>query len=258
MDEVVLSIVTISYNSSGDGLEKTISTIVDQKLDNPLIEYIVIDGGSTDDSFGVYEKFRSSIDFFVSERDQGISDAFNKGVRAASGKYIWFVNAGDYPSDGALSYMLSILSSASDGIVYADMYWVELDGEQRTLLAAENYESKINYVMPFMHPSTIVSAEVFKSVGLFDLRLKRAMDYDLFIRAYKYGYRARKINKVISHMSAGGVHDLDYHKTVYEVFKVAYFSNSSFIKSFLAMVYTYLCQKSPVFIFVKTKLRTFL
>lgn len=255
-DKIVLSIVTISYNSAADGLEKTISSIVDQKKDNSQIEYVVIDGGSTDDSHNIYDAFRPQFDFFVSERDKGISDAFNKGVKAATGRYIWFINSGDYPSEGALSYMVSALSGESEGIIYGDMYWIEADGEIKELLAAEDYERKINYVMPFMHPSTIVSREVFNSVGLFDNRLKRAMDYDLIIRAYKYGYRAKKVNRTLSHMTAGGVHDLDYKKTVFEVFKVAYFSNGELAKSFVAMIYTYLCQRSTLFNFIKRAVRT--
>lgn len=256
-DQIILSVVTISYNSAEDGLEKTISKIVGQKKDNMLIEYIVIDGGSTDNSHNIYEKFRSEINYFVSEKDKGISDAFNKGVRAATGKYIWFINAGDYPSEDALPYMVSTLSGESEGIFYGDMYWVEASGKSIELLASEDYERKINYVMPFMHPSTVMSREVFSSVGLFDIRLKRAMDYDLIVRAYKYGFRAKKINRTISHMTAGGVHDLDYKKTVFEVFKIAYFSNGELTKSFLAMIYTYLCQRSPLFNFVKEKLRVF-
>ncbi|MBD8192849.1 glycosyltransferase [Pseudomonas fluorescens] len=254
-DQVVLSIITISYNSAGDGLERTIASIVEQKDNSPLIEYIVIDGGSTDDSHEIYSRYRSRIDFFTSERDKGISDAFNKGVRAANGKYLWFINAGDYPSSGSMSYMLSALQSEPEGILYGDMYWVKSDGEQLELRAAEDYAKKINYVMPFMHPSTIVSSEVFESIGLFDSRLKRAMDYDLLLRAYRYGFRAKKLNRVLSHMTAGGVHDVDYGKTVFEVFKVAYFSNSGLVKPFMAMIYTYLCQRSPIFNSIKRLLR---
>jgi glycosyltransferase involved in cell wall biosynthesis len=77
-DRIVLSVITISYNSAGDGLERTIASIVEQKDNNPLIEYLVIDGGSTDDSHEIYSRYRSRIDFFTSERDKGISDAFNR------------------------------------------------------------------------------------------------------------------------------------------------------------------------------------
>ncbi|MCP1505543.1 glycosyltransferase involved in cell wall biosynthesis [Pseudomonas marginalis] len=244
---MILSIVTIAYNSERFGLEKTLHSVISEIDSNPDVEYVVIDGASTDGSSEIYNRYLDRIDFFSSEKDKGISDAFNKGVRHSAGKYIWFVNSGDYLVEGAILSVLNILRVADEDIFYGDMYWVSGVGKSTLLVASKNYEKKISYVMPFMHPSTLVSREVFEAVGIFDIRLKHAMDYDLFLRAHKYGFKAKKIDMALSSMTAGGVHDTKYHKTVYEVFRVSFLSGGGLIMALGAMVYTYLCQRSATF-----------
>jgi glycosyltransferase involved in cell wall biosynthesis len=250
----LLSIVTISFNSLNDGLEQTLCSVIDSKNKSNEIEYIVIDGGSTDGSSELYERYNDQIDVMLSEKDKGISDAFNKGVMLASGKFIWFINSGDYLNENALEIILDSLKITSSDILFGDMYWVEPNKEALLLVAKSTYKEKIKYVMPFMHPSTIVSKQVFNKIGLFDLRLKRAMDYDLFLRAHLYGFIAEKIDVPFSFMVAGGTHDVAYHKTVREVMKISTFSGSGFIKAFSWMMYTYLCQKSPLFNIIKAKI----
>jgi len=121
---MILSIVTIAYNSERFGLEKTLHSVISEIDSNPDVEYVVIDGASTDGSSEIYNRYLDRINFFSSERDKGISDAFNKGVRHSAGKYIWFVNSGDYLVEGAISSVLNILRVAHEDIFYGDMYWV--------------------------------------------------------------------------------------------------------------------------------------
>ncbi|NMZ42809.1 glycosyltransferase family 2 protein [Pseudomonas proteolytica] len=248
---IFLSIVTIAYNSKMLGLETTLRSVISGIDSNPEVQYVVIDGASTDGSSEVYIQYADRIDFFSSEKDKGISDAFNKGVKCSAGKYIWFVNSGDYLVEGVMSSVLEILKGADEDVFFGDMYWVGEAGDTTLLVANSNYERKINYVMPFMHPSTLVSRKVFEAVGLFDIRLKHAMDYDLLLRAHKYGFKAKKIDMALSSMAAGGVHDTKYHKTVYEVFKISFLSGGGVVKALSAMVYTYLCQRSAIFRVIK-------
>lgn len=243
MSEIKLSIVTIAYNAVNQGLEKTLSNIIGEKKKFNNIEYIVIDGKSTDDSSSIYNKYKDGFDVFVSEDDFGISDAFNKGVKYSKGKYVWFVNAGDFISENILDDVLSFLDENSEYIIYGNMNWISSDGNISLLTPDSNYEEKIYYSMPFLHPSTIVPRSIFNTVGLFDCRLKRAMDYDLVLRAFIYGYRAKKVNLCLSSMIAGGVHDRDYIKTLLEVFKVSIFSGSNIITAIKYLIYTYYCQK---------------
>ena len=92
MKKPILSIITITYNA-GKVLEPTIRSIIEQDYDG--IEYLIIDGGSTDDTLAIAEKYKDRIAFLVSEKDNGLYDAMNKGLHAATGDYVWFMNAGD-------------------------------------------------------------------------------------------------------------------------------------------------------------------
>lgn len=245
-DKKLISIVTISFNSINEGLNETLSSVFEAKSLYDGIEYIVIDGDSTDGSKDVYAQYSEHIDFFVSEKDKGISDAFNKGVNLATGKFIWFVNSGDYLNINALDNIIATLNNTENDIIFGNMYWVD-NNKKELLFSNPDYQKKISYIMPFMHPSTIVSKKVFNKIGLFDLRLKRAMDYDLFIRAHLYGFVAEKVDVSFSYMASGGTHDISYHKTVFEVMKVSIFSGGNCVKATFWMLYTYSCQKSVLF-----------
>lgn len=246
-NDIVLSIVTIAYNACGDGLEDTVLSVVKQKTKR--VEYLVVDGGSNDNSSVVYNKYQSYFDFFVSEKDRGISDAFNKGVRNATGRYVWFLNAGDKLADGAINNVINFVESQNPDIVFGNMIWV--DNAEVLLRPAACYQSKIAYVMPFLHPSTIMKMKIFDTIGYFDLRLKRAMDYDIALRAHLTGFIAAKLDVTLSYMSAGGVHDEDYWKTLREVYKISCFSGANFLIAALAMLYTFLSKKSRLFVAVK-------
>ena len=95
----LFSIITVVYNGE-KYLEKTIESVIKQKFKN--FEYIVIDGGSTDNSVKIIEKFEKKIDYWVSEKDRGIYDAFNKGMRVSKGKFIGFINSDDIYKKNAL------------------------------------------------------------------------------------------------------------------------------------------------------------
>jgi glycosyltransferase involved in cell wall biosynthesis len=247
-----LSIITIAYNAYNEGLEQTIKSVIEQKNEN--IEYILIDGGSNDDSYRIYEKYNNHFDYFLSESDKGISDAFNKGVMSSKGDYIWFLNAGDYLNTGSVERVLDFLSHNDESIIYGDMFWV--DEKETTLLCpSSNYQKKIRYIMPFLHPSTVVNKGLFDDVGYFDINLKRAMDYDLLLRGYLASHRAIKIGYPLAYMTAGGVHDEDYFETLKEVRNISIKNGSNPILSSVAMVYTYLNKKSRLFFYIKEHLR---
>jgi len=89
-----VSFITVVFNDK-ENLEKTISAIKNQKYTNT--EIVVIDGGSTDGTLDIIEKYKDVITYSVSEKDKGIYDAMNKGLKAAAGDYVWFMNSGDVP-----------------------------------------------------------------------------------------------------------------------------------------------------------------
>lgn len=91
-DKLLISIITVVYNGE-EYLEETIQSVINQTYDN--VEYIIIDGASTDGTLDIIKKYADKIDYWISEKDEGISAAFNKGILVASGKYLNFLNAGD-------------------------------------------------------------------------------------------------------------------------------------------------------------------
>ncbi|MFM7854270.1 MAG: glycosyltransferase family 2 protein, partial [Flammeovirgaceae bacterium] len=119
----LVTIVTPSFNQ-GKYLERTIQSVLLQ--DYPNIEYIVIDGGSTDNSVEIIQKYQDKISYWVSERDKGQSDAINKGWRLAKGTYCSYLNSDDALEQGAVSKVVnSFLANPDVGVVYGDYTFVD-------------------------------------------------------------------------------------------------------------------------------------
>ncbi len=114
MNQPKVSIVTVVYNDA-KGLEKTIKSVINQTYKN--VEFIIIDGGSTDGTVEIIKKYEDYIDYWVSEEDKGIYDAMNKGIKAATGTWINFMNAGDVFVD------CEVLSSI-DFLAYQNLYLI--------------------------------------------------------------------------------------------------------------------------------------
>ena len=151
-----LSIVTINYNNAG-GLKRTAESICIQNAKTEHIEWIVIDGGSTDESLDIIKFHNTYIDYWVSERDGGIFDAMNKGLQQASGTYIIFMNAGDSFVQGLLTP--SFLDGLKGDIFYGDIY----------LLTASKQTYKKQSVYPdfiYMLGRTLCHQSVFMNTAL--------------------------------------------------------------------------------------------
>lgn len=181
MDKV--SIVTISLNSV-KVIEKTILSIINQTYKN--IEYIVIDGGSTDGTIDVICKYRRFITYFVSEPDEGIYYAMNKGIEAATGKWINFINAGDYfyKNDSMERIICSIPDNQDYDVVYGYIVHSFNYGEY---IRKRIPLSSFSYCMPLGHPSSIVKTEIMKRFK-FECRYHIAADYNFFYQLYTNGY----------------------------------------------------------------------
>ncbi len=129
-----VSIITVTYNAAED-LEKTIQSVIEQTYKN--IEFIIIDGNSSDQTRWIIEKFSEGIDKIVSEPDNGIYDAMNKGISLASGKYLHFLNAGDYfCNENSLELLLESAGCEYD-VIYGDIMLVQVDGRERHHKAME-------------------------------------------------------------------------------------------------------------------------
>jgi len=197
---VKISIITITWNSERY-IEETITSVANQTY--PNIEYIIIDGGSTDATLDIIKKYEPKIDRWISEPDGGIADAMNKGLALATGDYILFLHSDDYLLNPSVVEQAVPHLTAPYDIV---MFNIILERNSRKTLSIPRGLNKwINFKTGVYHQSVFCSNKLFKQIGIFDTQFKIVMDYDFFLRAYKTNTISKKINLPISVMRQVGL-----------------------------------------------------
>jgi len=175
-----LSIITVNYNNL-EGLKKTVKSVLHQTWKE--FEYIVIDGGSTDGSKDFIESQRDKIDYWVSEQDKGIYNAMNKGIKAASGEYLLFLNSGDVLIDNP-NILNFCKEKLQEDIVAFDCF---LEKENKVVGRRAHIEKPtLFYVIQygFKHQSTFIKKSLFEKLGLYNEFYKIASDYEFWIRCF--------------------------------------------------------------------------
>lgn len=174
------TIITVTYNCA-EILEETIQSVLGQ--DYPDVEYIIIDGGSTDSTMDIVNRYRDRLAKVVSEPDRGIYDAMNKGIALATGDYINFMNAGDrFASTSILSEVEKALFESEIGILYGNTQTVADEGQTVvTHKPSPLYQMKRHGV--FCHQSAFIRADYHKR-NPFDISFKSMADYNFFRKAY--------------------------------------------------------------------------
>ncbi|GHT32682.1 glycosyl transferase [Bacteroidia bacterium] len=172
-----ITVITVAFNNRA-GLEKTLQSVVSQ--DYLDLEYIVIDGGSTDGSVEVIKQNETYITQWISEKDSGIYNAMNKGISRATGDWLCFLNGGDvFVNDQVLSQVADALSNTDAEIVYGN-HIVEKDGEQIEVTAKE--PCNLHHIW-FCHQSAFVRLPLLQKFG-FDERHKFSADFKFFKQCY--------------------------------------------------------------------------
>jgi GT2 family glycosyltransferase len=189
-----ISIVTITFNNF-DELVKTLDS-----TENVDCERIVINGGSCQKTNTFLAERKDLIS--LSERDQGISDAFNKGIQLATKKAIWFLNSGDVCLDKSFITFADKMIPAFD-FVYSPIVFD--DPEVGQFIMNPIPDRPLGLGIPYLHPGFIVSSRVFREVGLFDLNFKLAMDYELMCRMQKHEYKGQLFTVPSVLMDGSGV-----------------------------------------------------
>lgn len=199
---IIISVITVAYNSQKT-LQRTIDSVKSQS--NDKIEYIVIDGKSSDNTVRILEENSSFITNWISEPDKGIYDAMNKGLRLSRGKYIIFMNSDDWFEESALPRVLPVLESSSASIVYGHTN-IWLDGVFIGKKIADPISpGKIPLRMPFSHQSCFVLRSTMESLGGFSLDYKVVSDFDMIISILKCKKsEVLEINFPVSGFSVGG------------------------------------------------------
>ncbi|TLV02662.1 glycosyltransferase family 2 protein [Dyadobacter luticola] len=202
-----VSILTVVYNGAA-----TIRSCIDSvlKQDYSDIEYIIVDGNSTDGTQEIVTSYGDKVAQFISERDSGIYDAMNKAIQLATGEVIGILNADDfyaYPS--VISEVVKTMQSGDFQCVYGDLEFVDgVDATKVTRKWVSGEYRKGSFINGWMppHPTFFVKKEVYKNNGTFRLDLGTAADYELMLRfIHKFQVRIGYLPKVLVKMRVGGV-----------------------------------------------------
>lgn len=183
-----VSIITVCYNSS-KCIEKTIKSVVQQTY--PDIEYIIIDGGSTDGTIDIINRYKEKIDLVISEKDSGIYDAFNKGIRNSTGELITFLNAGDYYLNDYCNTAISNFAPNCSFICSNVFYFNSKNFSE--IVKPSFPEIKLGKP-PFLHPAFIVRRSLFDDIGFFSLKFRTFSDFDWMLRLVRRNVTGQYFN----------------------------------------------------------------
>ena len=218
----LLSIITVAFNSQ-ETIRETLDSVQSQ-IDRDF-EYIIIDGGSSDSTLSIVQKY-DCVDILISEPDMGIYDGMNKGIKMASGRFIGFLNSDDlFASQDVTLELLKKIKTMDTDIVYGDIRYFENNIEEITRIwsSGEYKKGSFNRGWHPPHPAFYASKNLFLESGKFDLDLKIAADFELMLRFFNYTKKNPVyINKDFVLMREGGAshsNRLQGNKDVLNAFK---------------------------------------
>jgi glycosyltransferase involved in cell wall biosynthesis len=225
-DIPIISVVTIVYNGIAH-IEWAIRSVLSQNY--ARLQYIVIDGGSTDGTVDLLKQYEGQYFCWLSEPDQGISDAFNKGIKIATGQLVGFLNADDWYEQGALSEVADAHRAAPQAVVHGRLrYWRDA---QTPYYEFGGNDSKLTSYMSVNHPTVFVPRVIFEKHGGFDLKYRHAMDYDLMLRFKSAGVQFIYLDTVLTNMLLEGVSDRRWLQTQKEVYTIRKNNGIGFVKN---------------------------
>ncbi len=192
-----ISIVTPSFNQ-GRFIEETIQSVLNQEY--PNLEYIIMDGGSTDETPQIISRYENRIAYWFSGRDRGQADAIGKGFERATGSILAYLNSDDIYLPGALHAVAKSFVESNDDVVYGNTYWIGTDGRRlgerrQTPFAANGY---MYGGFDLQQPATFWTRSIYEKAGGVDAAYSFAMDTDLFMRFVQQGARFRHIRQFVA------------------------------------------------------------
>ena len=203
---MTISIITATYNA-----EKTIETAIKSVLNQsyPNIEYIIVDGNSSDNTLNIINSYKSKIHHIISEPDKGIYDAINKGIQLASGNIIGVLHADDvFYNEKTLEQITNTFLNEDCDATYGDLQYVNASNIEKIIRYWKSsiFTPKLlktGWMPP--HPTLFVKKEIFEQIGTYNLKYKIAADYDFILRLFSNrSYKFKYIPSVITRMRVGG------------------------------------------------------
>lgn len=212
-----ISIVTVVYNNEKT-IQDAIQSVLGQSYGN--IEYVIIDGNSKDKTVKLISDYKDQLGYFVSEKDNGLYDAMNKGILACTGDVIGILNSDDLYQDLDVinDVMKQFKANPNLDILYGDLVYVKSDDINKVV---RNWKSKTYYKRFFEnanvppHPSLFVKKKVYEEAGLFDLDYKIAADYEFMLRIFKkHNFNSIYFNRLIVRMRLGGASNASFSSII--------------------------------------------
>jgi len=205
-----ISLITVTLNAQNT-IGRCIESVVAQNYSN--LEYIVIDGASTDDTLQIIGRYPSLVSHLVSEPDNGIYDAMNKGIHLATGDVIGVLNADDFfAADDILKSTANIFNETNSDIVYGNLNYLKPGGKVLRKWHSGSYKDGLfNWGWMPPHPTFYCRRVIFEKLGAYELGYGTAADYELMLRFLHLNkLNAKYLNKVMVNMVAGGVSNKNY------------------------------------------------
>lgn len=214
-----ISIVTPVFNAEKT-IERTILSVINQKCKSQ-IEYIIIDGGSQDNTLNILKRYSEQIDILISEKDRGTYDAMNKGISLATGDIVGIINADDWYNEGALESVEQVLMKYTDISIIHSPVNNYFNGKQLSTFQPGQLEN-LAFRFTIAHPSCFVKKSLYEQLGLFDLSYSIAADYDFIFRAYTSGAKFYCVDTPIASFSLDGISGklINKLKLIYESWRV--------------------------------------
>lgn len=202
-----ISIITVCLNSEKT-IERTILSVLKQEYDNK--EYIIVDGGSTDNTLNIIEKYRDNINKFISEKDNGLYDAMNKGIHLSTGDMIGILNSDDiYFSSDVLSVVSKKYYETNSDLIFGSLVYFDeenLSQIVRYCLAKSFKPWQLRFGGMPPHPSSFVTRNAYSRYGLYSLSYKTGSDFELFVRYIMVEkIKFSKIDQILVGMQKGGI-----------------------------------------------------
>jgi len=202
---MTISLITVSFNASNT-IADALQSVAEQSYRN--IEHIIVDGASADHTMQVVDRF-PHVSRKISEKDEGIYFAMNKGISMATGDVIGILNADDrYADDSVLQRVVDAFQDPAVDAVYGNLVFVD---PERTDRIVRRWQSSPHQIQDFYygwmppHPTFFVRKSIYEQYGLFNTRLKSAADYELMLRfLFKYRIHAIHLPHTLIHMRNGG------------------------------------------------------
>ena len=211
-----ISLITVCYNSEST-IQETLESVKEQNY--PELEYIIIDGLSSDKTLSIINLYKDIVTKIISEKDKGIYDAINKGIKISTGSIVGILNSDDTFNDSTvLKNVGEKFENRNIGVLWGDVVFVNKSDKIVRYYSGENISPKSfdNGIMP-PHPSVFIKKEIYLKLGDFNLKYQIASDYELLLRVLRikkidYDY----IPKIIVRMKLGGVSN----NNIYSIFKL--------------------------------------